>query len=297
VKKSAVLLVNFGGPRSIDEVPEFIRTLTGQELPAAGKQRAIERYRLIGGCSPLPVMAEEHARLLTAATGGNLDIRAAFKYSRPSIEERITECQSEKVERILFFIMTPFYTSRTVGSYITTAKASLSSFDYHPDVLFIHSWYKEPLFVECWTTRIRKEAPYPDAFYLFSAHSLPASLADEPYKSQIEETVKKIASELNLAHYGIGWQSIPANVTEAWIGPTVESLLDEASERQFRTVVQVPIGFLTDHMETLYDIDIVHKQYATAKGLNHCRVSCLNADPLFIETLRKILARSLQDAA
>jgi ferrochelatase len=297
VKKSAVLLVNFGGPRSIDEVPEFMRTLTGRQLPPAMEQQAIERYRLIGGCSPLPAMAEEHARLLAAAMGEHLIIRPAFKYSHPSIEETINECCGERVERILFFIMTPFYTSRTVGNYIATAEGHLGSLHYHPDVLFIHSWHKEPLFAECWTRRIREEAAFPDAFYLFSAHSLPKTFADEPYKAQIEELVETVATRLHLSHYGLGWQSVPANVTEPWIGPTVEAVLDEVAGKQFRTVVQVPIGFVTDHMETLYDIDIVHKKYAAAKGLSHHRVTCLNTDPLFIETLKRILTRSLQEAS
>ena len=100
MKKSAVLLVNFGGPRSIEEVPEFMRTLTGSQLPAAAEQQAIERYRLIGGCSPLPAMAEEYARLLAAAMDERLVIRPAFKYSHPSIEERINECRGEGVARI-----------------------------------------------------------------------------------------------------------------------------------------------------------------------------------------------------
>jgi len=297
VKKSAVLLVNFGGPRSIDEVPEFMRMLTGRQLPAATEQQAVVRYRLIGGRSPLPATAEEQARLLAAAIDFRLITRPAFKYSRPSIEERINECCEEGVARILFFMMTPYYTSRTVGDYIMTAKRHLDSLRYHPDVLFIHSWYKEPLFIECWTKRIEEEASFPEAFYLFSAHSLPEALADEPYKAQIEETVRTVARELRLSHYGMGWQSIPAHVTEPWIGPTVEAVLDKVAEKQFRIVVQVPIGFVTDHMETLYDIDIVHKKYAAAKGLTHIRVTCFNTDPLFIETLKQILSRSLQEAA
>ena len=297
MKKSAVLLVNFGGPRSLAEVPEFIRRLTGQKLPAPAEQRLIERYRLIGGCSPLPAMAEEHARLLTAATGGRFIIKTAFKYSHPSIEESIAECNAEEMERILFFIMTPFYTSRTAGNYVSTAEACLDSLHYRPGMHFIHSWYKEPLFIECWTKRIGEEASFPEAFYLFSAHSLPEALADEPYKAQIEETVRTVARELRLSHYGMGWQSIPAHATEPWIGPTVEAVLDKVAEKQFRIVVQVPIGFVTDHMETLYDIDIVHKKYAAAKGLSHVRVTCLNTDPLFIETLKQILSRSLQEAA
>jgi ferrochelatase len=297
VKKSAVLLVNFGGPRCVEQVPEFVSTLTGRKLPPAAEQQAIERYRLIGGCSPLPAMAEEHARLLSTAMGERLTMRPAFKYAHPSIEERISECCTKGVARIYFLIMTPFYTSRTVGDYIITAKSHLDSLHYHPDILFIHSWYKEPLLIECWVARIRKEASFPEAFYLFSAHSLPVALADEPYKAQIEETVEAVARELRLSHYGIGWQSVPAYAAEPWIGPTVEAVLDEVAEKQFGTVVQVPIGFVTDHTETLYDIDIVHKRYATAKGLNHYRVTCPNTDPLFIEILRRILSRSLQEAS
>ncbi|MCG6536171.1 MAG: ferrochelatase [Syntrophales bacterium LBB04] len=298
MKKTAVLLVNFGGPRSLEEVPQFMRSLTGRQLPPALQQQleqqAIDRYRLIGGCSPLPAMAEEHARLLTAAIGGQLIIKPAFRYSHPSIEETIDECHHDRTERILFLIMTPFYTSRTVGNYIATAEGHLHSLSYHPEVIFIHSWYKEPLFIECWEKKIRHEAFRPDAFYLFSAHSLPQGLADEPYKGQIEETTETLVRRLQLSHHGLGWQSVPAHVTEPWIGPTVEAVIDEAAAKGFRTVVQVPIGFVTDHMETLYDIDIVHKKYAEAKGLIHRRISSLNTDPLFIEALKRILSRSSQ---
>jgi len=242
-------------------------------------------------------MAEEHARLLAAATGGQFIVRPTFKYSHPSIEESINECRSDHVERIFFFIMTPFYTSRTAGNYIATAEGHLKSLPYHPEVFFIHSWYKEPLFIECWTRRITEEASFPDAFYLFSAHSLPKALADEPYKAEIEETVETVAGRLRLPHYGLGWQSVPAHVTEPWIEPTVEAVLDEVAAKHFRTVVQVPIGFVTDHMETLYDIDIVHRKYAALKGLSHHRVSALNTDPLFIEMLKRVLSHSLQEGS
>ena len=295
MKKTAVLLVNFGGPRSIVEVPQFMSSLAGRRLSQVVVEQAIERYRLIGGCSPLPALAEEHARLLAAAMGEQFIIRPAFKYSHPSIEERIDECLNEKAERIVFFIMTPFYTSRTAGNYIATARDHLGSLACNPDVLFIHSWYKEPLFIRCWTKRIRDEALFADAFHLFSAHSLPIAFANEPYKAQIEETVNIVARELGIDHYGLGWQSVPANVTEPWIGPTVEAVLDEVAAKQFRTVVQVPIGFVTDHVETLYDIDIVHKKYAALKGLSHHRVSTLNTDPLLVEMLRQILSRSLRE--
>ncbi len=298
MKKSAVLLVNFGGPRSLDEVPEFMRLLTGRSLAVDARQQAIERYRLIGDRSPLPSMAEQHATLLEAALGGRLIVRTAFKYSHPFIEESIDWCRGEGVERIAFFIMTPFYTSRTAGNYIATATNRLRALHYEAEVLFIHSWYKEPLFVGCWISKIREQAPSPDAFFLFSAHSLPRVFEDEPYKKQIEETVERVAGDLGLRHYRLAWQSVPARATEPWIGPAVEAVIDEVAEKkQFRVIVQVPIGFVTDHLETLYDIDILHKKYAATKGLDHVRVSCPNADPAFIEALKQILSRSLQEAA
>jgi protoporphyrin/coproporphyrin ferrochelatase len=299
VKKTAVLLVNFGGPRSPEEVPAFMRGLTGGRLPQAlqrrAVQQAIERYRLIGGCSPLPAMAEEHARLLAAAMGRQLTIKTAFRYSHPSIEETIDACYHDRTERILFLIMTPFYTSRTAGDYIETAEGHLNSLSYHPEVIFAHSWHREPLFIECWEKKIRQEGSLSDAFYLFSAHSLPQALVDEPYKAQIEETMETLVHNLKLSHYRLGWQSVPAHVSEPWIGPTVKAVLDEVAAEGFRTVVQVPVGFVTDHMETLYDIDLVHKQYAEVKGLIHRRIPALNTDPLLIRALEEIISRTLKD--
>ncbi len=295
MKKTVVLLVNFGGPCSIEDVPRFMRNLMGCEPHPSMAQQVADRYSQIGGCSPLPAITEEQAALLAAATEHQFVIRAAFRYSSPSIEERINECYDEQVERIIFFMMSPFYTSRTVGSYIATAQKYFGWLPYHPEILFIHSWYKEPLFVKCWVEKIRREAYYPDeAFYLFSAHSLPKALLDEPYKAQIEETMVMIAGELRLSLYGLGWQSVPRGVTEPWIEPTVEAVLDEVARKKIRTVVQVPIGFTADHLETLYDIDIVHKKYAETRGLTQHRVSSLNTDPLFIETLKHVLLSNLQ---
>jgi ferrochelatase len=298
VKKTVVLLVTFGGPCSIEDVPQFMRNLMGCEPPSHVAKQVADRYNQIGGCSPLPAITEEQANLLDAAMDSRFIIRTAFRYSHPSIEERINECYDEQVERIVFFMMSPFYTSRTVGSYITTAEGYFGWLPYRPETVFIHSWYKEPLFIKCWVEKIRKEAYYPDdAFYLFSAHSLPEALLDEPYKSQIEETMETIAKELRLSLYGIGWQSVPRNVTEPWIEPTVEAVIDEVARKKIRTVVQVPIGFTADHLETLYDIDIVHKNRAALRGLTHHRVSSLNTDPLFIETLKQVLSHSLQEGS
>jgi ferrochelatase len=295
VSKATVVLVSFGGPCSLDEVPQFMRTLTGCELAPAFEQSIKGRYRSIGGCSPLPRITAEQAEALRLVTGDRFDFRVAFRYSRPTIEETINDCFISGVERLCFFIMTPFDTSRTTGNYIKVAETYLGVIGYDAKPVFIHGWYSEPLFVDCWTQKIREEGYDPAALYLFSAHSLPEGCADEPYRPQIEEAVRMITGALSLPHVAVGWQSVPRNSEEPWFGPSVEKVLDEAASRGFTKVIQVPVGFIADHLETLCDIDQVHHAYAAGKGMHHALISSLNTYPPFIRALGKILEDHLRD--
>ncbi len=292
--KTSVLLVNFGGPRTLDEVPLFLRNLTGRDLPPPVQAAVVERYRTIGGGSPLAAITTEQAELLAAGTKGVFSIKAAFRYSRPSIEEIINDCYTSGVERIALLIMSPYYTSRTVGSYMKAAQTYLSFLPYNPRMVFIHSWYNEPLFIESWMRRIADEGVDRGAFYLFTAHSLPESAAGEPYRMQVAQTVEAVASGLQLSRYALAWQSVPEKTEEPWMGPTVETVIDGIAEKT-ESMVEVPIGFVSDHLETLYDIDIIHRAYAVGKGLRFSRIPSLNTYPPFITALRAILEKGLRE--
>lgn len=290
-----VLLVNFGAPRTLDEVPYFLRAMTGREIPEEMVQAVTERYRAIGGGSPLPSITDQQAQLLSEQMGGQLTIRGAFRYSHPTIEEMINECYLLQIERLVFLVMSPYYNSRTVGSYSRAVESYLVHLPYRPATLFITSWYREPLFVESWVSRIREEAPGKEAFYLFSAHSLPESMRGEPYVSQVTETVESIAARLGITNYGIAWQSASQSPEEPWIGPSVEAVMDQVAGK-FLRLIEVPIGFVSDHLETLYDIDIAHRNYAGQKGFVFSRIPSLNTYPLFITALKAILGKSLQES-
>jgi protoporphyrin/coproporphyrin ferrochelatase len=290
---TTVLLVNFGGPRTLAEVPSFIRNMLGREAPKPVVDALLDRYRAIGGGSPLAAITDEQARLLFEQTGGRYTIKGVFRYSAPTVEEMVNECYLSRVNRIVFFIMSPFYTSKTAGSSIRAAENYLTSLPYQPETVFIHSWYREPLFVEAWRRRIEEESIVDGSFYLFCAHSLPQSLAGEPYKTQIEETVQSLVQRLGLTdNWALAWQSVPQNVEEPWIGPSVESAI-ETNFGKIRHLVEVPIGFVSDHLETLYDMDIVHREYAHSRGLSFSRASSLNTYPPFITALKAILERGL----
>lgn len=291
--KGLVLLVNFGAPRTLEEVPEFLRKMTGREVSPAGLAAVMERYRAIGGGSPLAAITDEQARLLEEETGRLFSIQPAYRYSSPSLEERIDEAYRSGAERLAFFVMSPYDASRTTGSYRSAVEASLARLSYRPDVTFIHGWYDEPAFVDCWAARIREARPEGESFYLFSAHSLPLSLAQEPYKFQVEETVQAVAARLNLVdNYALAWQSVPAGSEAPWIGPSVEAVLDTLQGSVSR-VIEAPIGFVSDHLETCYDMDVLHRQHALALGLQFLRVPSLNTYGPFIAALAAILQKAL----
>ncbi|MFZ4440642.1 MAG: ferrochelatase [Syntrophales bacterium] len=291
--KTGVILVTLGGPRSTEEIPEFIKHFIGRELPPPAMKAIIERYRLIGGFSPLARITEEQANALGGALGEDYLCVPAFRHSRPFIEDVLESTAALGMARIIVLLLSPYYTSVTTGNYIDVAKKQIEKSSLSVPVDFIHSWYQEPLFIESWVEQIRRDSFDEQAFYLFSAHSLPMKFASEPYRGQIEETVALVASRAGIQNHALGWQSIPNNVQEPWITPTVEEKIEAIAAAGFKGIIQVPIGFTADHIETLYDIDIIHRQYAVEKGLSFRRVPSLNAGTPFINALKKVVIHNL----
>lgn len=287
--KTGVIMATLGGPRNLEEIPEFIENFVGRELPAPATNAVIERYRLIGGFSPITHITGEQAQKLNKMLGDEYLCLPAFRYSRPFIENIIEKMADLSVTRILFLTLSPFYTSVTTGNYIDAAKTYVEKTSLAMPVKFIHSWYKESLFIDSWVEKIKNESFDEKAFYIFSAHSLPEKFASEPYGQQIKEAVTMVVSRAGIKNHVLGWQSIPDNTKETWITPTVEERIDEIATRGFQRVILVPIGFTSDHIETLYDIDIMHKHYAMEKGLSFRRITSLNAGEPFIKALKRII--------
>ena len=291
--KTGVILVTLGGPRSPEEIPEFIKHFIGRELPPPAMKAIIERYRLIGGFSPLARITEEQAAALGEALGEDYLCVPAFRHSRPFIEDVLETTAAWGPARIIVLLLSPYYTSVTTGNYIDVAKKHIEKRSLPVPVDFIHSWYQEPLFIESWVEQVRRDSFDEQAFYLFSAHSLPMKFSAEPYRRQIEETVALVASRAGIQNHALGWQSIPNNMQEPWITPTVEEKIAAIAAAGFKEIIQVPIGFTADHIETLYDIDIIHRQCAVEKGLFFRRIASLNAGAPFINALKKVVTHNL----
>jgi protoporphyrin/coproporphyrin ferrochelatase len=293
--KFTVLLVSYGGPQNLDEIPAFLQKMMRKEIPYQILNAVQSRYRAIGGGSPLVEIMNNLADILSIKLSPNVVVKPAFMYSSPFIEEQIDNCVSSDTDAIIFFIMTPFYTSRTVGTYIDLVQKYTNQMVYKPMMHFIHSWYDEPLFISAWVNKLKEELPTSEYFLLFTAHSLPITLSSEPYKTQIENVVAQVTSKLGImSNYRLAWQSIPEGTMESWIKPSVEQVIDQLS-KETSHIIEVPIGFINDHLETLYDIDIVHRNYAVQRGFTFSRISSLNIDSTFVKALSLLIQTGISN--
>ncbi len=296
---TAIILIALGGPRSLDEVGQFMAAFMGRPAPLPVVSAIVDRYRLIGGKSPLPEIVKAQAAALEKELGSAYRVYEGFRYSKPTISESFDLAVKNGARRVIALSMSPFATEVTTGAY-RSACEGLGSGMTRP--LFIPSWHDNPLFVKAWEEQVFQglkrfwTGKQKHVVVIFTSHSIPVRYitSGDPYQRQIEETVNSVVTDLSIKNWRIAWQSKGARATEPWLGPEVEPTLDKLAEEGHKDVLSVPIGFTCDHMETLYDIDIVHRAHATKLGLNFERAESLNTSPLFIKALADVVKKNLQ---
>lgn len=289
---TAVILIALGGPRNLDEVGPFMAAFLGRPAPPPVVSAVVERYKLIGGKSPLPEIVRAQAEGLGKVLGSGFSALEGFRYSPPLIAQSFEKAVKGGADRVIGLSMSPFATDVTTGAYRTTFESLGSG---NMSKIFIPSWHDNPLFIDAWVGKVAaglKELPAGEkTAAIFTSHSIPARYitAGDPYQKQIEETIRLVAMKAGIPEWRIAWQSKGARATEPWLGPEVEPTLDKLRADGFTAVLEVPIGFTCDHMETLYDIDIVHRKHAHALGLVFARAKSLNASQPFIKALADVV--------
>jgi ferrochelatase len=296
-KHTAVILIALGGPRSLDEVGPFMTAFMGRPAPPPVVSAVIERYKLIGGKSPLPEIVKAQAAALQKELGAGYRVYEGFRYSSPSIGVAFEKAVIEGAGRVVGLSLSPYRTEVTTGVYQAV-------FDQLGDdsvrKSFIGSWHDNRRFIEAWNERVFDglkrfwTGEQRHVVVIFTSHSIPVRFitSGDPYKQQVEETVQLVVRGLDLKNWRVAWQSKGARASEPWIEPEVEPTLDEIARTGFRHVLEVPIGFTCDHMETLYDIDIVHRAHAKKLGISFERAESLNTSELFIRALADVVKRS-----
>ena len=295
---TAIILIALGGPRSLDEVGPFMAAFMGRPAPPAVVSAIVERYKQIGGKSPLPELVKAQALALEKELGAGFRVYEGFRYSTPTVAESFDQAIKDGARRVVALSMSPFSTEVTTGAY-KSACEGLGSGETCPR--FIASWHDNPLFIQAWQEQVFHglkrfwTGQQRHVVVVFTSHSIPVRYiaAGDPYQQQVEETVRLVVDKLDIKNWRIAWQSKGARATEPWIEPEVEPTLDTIARDGFKEVLEVPIGFTCDHMETLYDIDVVHRAHANKLGLTFERAASLNTSPIFIKALADVVKKAL----
>ncbi|MEW5990623.1 MAG: ferrochelatase [Chloroflexota bacterium] len=303
--RDAVLLMAYGGPRSLDEVPAYYTDIRrGSPPPPELLEELLGRYRAIGGASPLSGVVERQRAALEgelARRGRAMPVYAGMRHIEPRIATVVEAMARDGIERFVAIALAPQRSSNGAG-YRRAVEAGLAAAAggdrLMPTAIFVESWHDEPRFIEA-LARATREAlerfEMPAVVRLvFTAHSLPTRVVAEGdrYPDEIAATARLVADRLGCAEYEQCFQSA-GRTAEPWLGPDLRDELRRLAAEGVREVVVSPVGFVADHLEILYDIDIEARAVAEAAGIRLERARSMNDDPTFIGGLADVATRAL----
>jgi ferrochelatase len=262
-----------------------------------------ERYRLIGGGSPLPEITFKQAKALESSLnskGYQIKSYAGMRYGHPLIEETLKGILEDRIHEVIALAMAPFRSRASTGAYIEEVNRIRKNIGEKIEFSFVEGWHLHPLFIESVREKIEEGLMQftPEerkrVHLIFSAHSLPNSLVgNDPYVKDMEESVKEVLRKIEPLPWHIGFQSRGMG-PEEWLGPDVESILTELSRQKVRAILLIPIGFVADHIEVLYDIDIFYRERAESMGMLLKRTPSLNLSERFIKALSQIVEEHMK---
>jgi ferrochelatase len=309
--RSGVLLVTYGSAGDAEEVPAYLRSVRGGREPAPELVAEFtRRYQLVGWSPLIRITRAQAAALqerlnLDAGDGGYL-VEAAMLHSEPHVGRVAQRLVAAGAERLLGVVLSPQYSPIIMGGYGRALRAAAADAGLDPDepgrVQVAGAWHGLPAFLDALTERVRQAlARLPgDVPVIFTAHSLPKRVVDrEPgYIDQLKETAEALAkrAELDSQRWQFAYQSA-GHTPEEWLKPDLKDLLPGLRTARHQDVLVVPVQFLADHLEILYDLDVAARQEAEAAGVGYHRIELLNTDPGFIRALVEVVHREEQAAA
>lgn len=292
--KTAVLVTAHGTPDSLDELPEFLANIRGgRPAPDDLIAEVRHRYQVIGGRSPLGEIARAQARALEERM--NIPVFVAMRLWRPFPREVILEMVARGIQRLISVPLAPY----SVHVYHSAVEAALATIPRPPELVKIPPWNLAPALIQAFAEDIdRAVAATPTGVrvaVVLSAHSLPVRVieAGDPYKTLVTETAQAVTAALTHAvPTRLAYQS-QGKTAEPWLGPDLFTTLRELAREGFQHVVVCPIGFVADHIETLYDIDVEAQTMARRLGLGWSRTRTLNDTPALIDALASMVSAVL----
>ena len=287
VEKKGLLFLSYGSPLSKDDLVPYMTSIRRGRVPTKEEiANLTKRYDTIGQWEnvELQTMAEcQYRTLLTLLP--TMPSAIGFLHMKPSIADAVDSLVQQGVEHIIAIVTAPFFTALGTGAYEKQVQVAISNHD-NMTFDFIRSWWDQPTFKEYWVKAVSKCVNInKDLFVIFSAHSIPLinNHGGDSYALALEESAKEIAEHCKLPKWTVAWQSAAPH--GQWLGPTVEDAINEALQTGADRIVFVPFGFVSNHVEVLYDNDVECKELVETEGATYMRAPMPNCNETFLQAM------------
>jgi len=290
-----VLLMAYGTPATPEDVEAYYTHVRRGRPPTAEQLADLRRrYDAIGGTSPLMERTREQAAGVQAELGDGFRVELGMKHAPPFVEDGVSALAAAGVDRIVGLVLAPHYSALSVGEY--EARASAAADQAGVAFAMVRSWHLAPGYVDLLAGYVRAEVDRLDTQpteVVFTAHSLPTRILDmgDPYPDQLAETAAAVAERAGVERWSVGWQSA-GRTPEPWIGPDILAVLPALADAGAAGVVVCAAGFVSDHLEVLYDLDIEALAAAEKLGLAFARTPSPNAHPAFCAAVAGVIRSS-----
>ena len=295
VEKKGLLFLSYGSPLSKDDLVPYMTSIRRGRVPTKEEiANLTKRYDTIGQWEnvELQTMAEcQYRTLLTLLP--TMPSAIGFLHMKPSIADAVDSLVQQGVEHIIAIVTAPFFTALGTGAYEKQVQVAISNHD-NMTFDFIRSWWDQPTFKEYWVKAVSKCVNInKDLFVIFSAHSIPLinNHGGDSYALALEESAKEIAEHCKLPKWTVAWQSAAPH--GQWLGPTVEDAINEALQTGADRIVFVPFGFVSNHVEVLYDNDVECKELVEAKGATYMRAPMPNCNEIFLQAMASAIVERI----
>ena len=294
---SAVLLMAYGTPDTLDDVGPYFTHIRGGRTPSPEAIAHLrERYERVGGSTPLLAITQQLRAGMEGALAAAEPMRVyvGMKHWHPYIGETMRQMAADGIERVTCVALAPHFSRLSVGAYRKAVESAQEELSNPFDVRFVDSWHRQPEFLAMMAGLVEEGLRLFPAgarvLPVFTAHSLPVRIREwrDPYEIELLTSSALVADRLSLGDWRFAWQSA-GGTSEPWLGPDILEYLETLAGQGVQNVLQIPIGFVSDHLEVLYDIDIEAKARAAELGIRLERTRLPNASPELIRTLTAVV--------
>ena len=298
-----VLAMAYGGPNHLDEVEPYLMDVRGYRPTSPEIVHEVrERYREIGGRSPILEQTWAQASALESAlntNGGTFKAFVGMRHWHPFIKDVLAEMHDQGIERAVGVVMAPHYSRMSIGAYYQKIDDANSPIQF----LRIEDWHLQPGYIQVLVSRVRAALKrFPDEVradvpVIFTAHSLPEKILEwnDPYPAHLHETVTAVMEQLGTQPHEFAFQSAAIS-TIPWLGPDAGAVIERLASEGKKHILLCPIGFVCEHVEILYDIDIVYQRLARSIGIHLERIEMLNTAPQMIDGLAQLICEKTKEA-